>query len=35
VKVAVISGNALAQDFYEACGYSAGEQVLYRRPSDR
>lgn len=35
VKVAVMSGNVRAQDFYEACGYSAGEQVLYRRLSDR
>jgi GNAT superfamily N-acetyltransferase len=35
VKVAVMSGNARAQDFYEACGYSAGEHVLYRRLSDR
>jgi ribosomal protein S18 acetylase RimI-like enzyme len=31
VKIAVMSGNALAQGFYEAHGYSVAEHVLYRR----
>ena len=31
VKIAVMSGNARAQAFYEAHGYSVGEHVLYRR----
>jgi ribosomal protein S18 acetylase RimI-like enzyme len=35
MKIAVMSGNIRAQDFYEAYGYSAGEQVLYRRLSAR
>ena len=35
VKIAVMSGNAGAQQFYEAHGYSAGELVLYRRFSDQ
>jgi GNAT superfamily N-acetyltransferase len=34
VKIAVMSGNARAQDFYEAHGYSPGEHVLYRRLDD-
>ena len=31
VKIAVMTGNVRAQNFYEASGYSPGEQVLYRR----
>jgi GNAT superfamily N-acetyltransferase len=31
VKIAVMSGNAPAFQFYEANGYALGEQVLYRR----
>jgi ribosomal protein S18 acetylase RimI-like enzyme len=31
VKIAVMNGNALAQGFYEANGYSVAEHVLYRR----
>jgi ribosomal protein S18 acetylase RimI-like enzyme len=31
VKIAVMSGNTRAQEFYEKNGYSAGEQLLYRR----
>jgi ribosomal protein S18 acetylase RimI-like enzyme len=34
VKIAVMRGNARAQEFYEASGYSVVEQVLYRRLSD-
>jgi ribosomal protein S18 acetylase RimI-like enzyme len=35
VKVAVMSGNAPAQRFYESHGYSVEESVLYRRLGDR
>jgi ribosomal protein S18 acetylase RimI-like enzyme len=35
VKIAVMSGNARAQDFYEAHGYSIAEQVLYRHLGDQ
>jgi len=35
VKVAVVSRNRRAQDFYEACGYALGEHVLYRSLGDR
>jgi GNAT superfamily N-acetyltransferase len=31
VKIAVMSGNGRARDFYETNGYSLGELVLYRR----
>jgi ribosomal protein S18 acetylase RimI-like enzyme len=31
VKIAVMSGNTRAQEFYEKHGYSSAEQVLYRR----
>jgi ribosomal protein S18 acetylase RimI-like enzyme len=31
VKIAVMSGNTQAQEFYEKNGYLSGEQVLYRR----
>jgi ribosomal protein S18 acetylase RimI-like enzyme len=31
VKIAVMSGNARAQAFYEANGYSVAEHLLYRR----
>jgi GNAT superfamily N-acetyltransferase len=31
VKVAVMTGNSRAQEFYEKHGYSPAEQVLYRR----
>jgi ribosomal protein S18 acetylase RimI-like enzyme len=31
VKIAVMSGNARAKEFYEKNGYSPAEQVLYRR----
>jgi GNAT superfamily N-acetyltransferase len=31
VKIAFMSGNVRAQQFYEANGYASGEQVLYRR----
>jgi ribosomal protein S18 acetylase RimI-like enzyme len=31
VKIAVMSGNDRAQQFYEAAGYSVAEHVLYRR----
>jgi GNAT superfamily N-acetyltransferase len=31
MKIAVLSGNARAEAFYEALGYSSGEHVLYRR----
>jgi GNAT superfamily N-acetyltransferase len=31
VKIAVMTGNARALTFYEAGGYTVGEQVLYRR----
>ena len=34
VKVAVMSGNARAREFYEKRGYSVGEYVLYRRLDD-
>jgi GNAT superfamily N-acetyltransferase len=34
VKIAVMRGNARAREFYEANGYSVGEEVLYRRLSD-
>jgi GNAT superfamily N-acetyltransferase len=30
VKIAVMGGNAAAQDFYEANGYAVAEHVLYR-----
>jgi GNAT superfamily N-acetyltransferase len=30
VKIAVISGNGLAESFYETNGYSVAEHVLYR-----
>jgi GNAT superfamily N-acetyltransferase len=33
MKIAVMSGNARARQFYEANGYRLGEQVLYRRLS--
>jgi ribosomal protein S18 acetylase RimI-like enzyme len=33
VKIAVMSGNARSQNFYEACGYSVAEHVLYRHIS--
>lgn len=35
VKIAVMNGNRPAQEFYEASGYSLGEQLLYRRVTDR
>jgi ribosomal protein S18 acetylase RimI-like enzyme len=35
VKIAVMSGNARARDFYEAHGYSVAEQVLYRHLGDQ
>lgn len=35
VKIAVMSGNARAQRFYESHGYLVGECVLYRRLGDR
>lgn len=35
VKIAVMSGNSRAQEFYEAQGYLVGEHVLYRRLGDR
>jgi GNAT superfamily N-acetyltransferase len=35
VKLAVMAGNARAQSFYEANGYSIAEHVLYRRLGDR
>ena len=35
VKIAVMSGNARAQDFYEANGYTVAEHMLYRRLYDR
>jgi GNAT superfamily N-acetyltransferase len=35
VKIAVMSGNARARDFYAAGGYSVAEHVLYRRLGDR
>jgi GNAT superfamily N-acetyltransferase len=35
VKIAVMTGNSRAQEFYETNGYSLGEQVLYRRLADR
>jgi GNAT superfamily N-acetyltransferase len=31
VKIAVMSGNLRARDFYEAVGYAVGEHVFYRR----
>jgi GNAT superfamily N-acetyltransferase len=31
VKIAVMSGNSRAQEFYETNGYSVAEHVLYRR----
>jgi ribosomal protein S18 acetylase RimI-like enzyme len=31
MKIAVMSGNARAQRFYEANGYAVAEHVLYRR----
>ncbi len=31
VKIAVMSGNARAQKFYETSGYAVAEHVLYRR----
>jgi ribosomal protein S18 acetylase RimI-like enzyme len=34
VKIAVMSGNARAQRFYEAHGYAVAEHVLYRRLED-
>jgi ribosomal protein S18 acetylase RimI-like enzyme len=34
VRIAVMSGNARAREFYEANGYTVGEEVLYRRLSD-
>jgi ribosomal protein S18 acetylase RimI-like enzyme len=35
VKIAVMSGNARAQLFYEANGYSVGEHLLYQRLGDQ
>jgi hypothetical protein len=35
VKIAVMSGNARAQLFYEAIGYSVGEHLLYQRLGDQ
>jgi ribosomal protein S18 acetylase RimI-like enzyme len=35
VKIAVMSGNTRARDFYEARGYSVAEQVLYRHLGDQ
>jgi GNAT superfamily N-acetyltransferase len=35
VKVTVMTGNARAQAFYEASGYSVAEHVLYRRLGER
>lgn len=35
VKIAVMSGNARAQKFYETNGYAVAERVLYRRLGDR
>lgn len=35
VKIAVMSGNRRAQEFYEANGYSLAEHILYRRLADR
>jgi GNAT superfamily N-acetyltransferase len=35
MKIAVMHGNARAQNFYVAHGYSVGEHVLYRRLADR
>ena len=35
VKIAVMRGNTRAQGFYEAHGYSVGEDILYRRLADR
>jgi GNAT superfamily N-acetyltransferase len=35
VKIAVMSGNVRAREFYEANGYSIGEHVLYRRLDDQ
>ena len=35
VKIAVMRGNPRAQGFYEAHGYSVGEDILYRRLADR
>ena len=35
MKVAVVSRNRRAQDFYEASGYALGEHVLYRSLGDR
>jgi ribosomal protein S18 acetylase RimI-like enzyme len=34
VKIAVMRGNARARRFYEANGYSVGEEVLYRDLGD-
>jgi GNAT superfamily N-acetyltransferase len=34
VKIAVMRGNVRAREFYEANGYSVGEEVLYRRLGD-
>jgi GNAT superfamily N-acetyltransferase len=34
VKIAVMSGNAVAHSFYEASGYMVAEHVLYRRLCD-
>jgi GNAT superfamily N-acetyltransferase len=34
VKIGVMRGNARAREFYEASGYSVGEEVLYRRLGD-
>ena len=31
VKIAFMSGNLRAREFYEANRYSLGEQILYRR----
>ena len=31
MKIAVMSGNTRAEEFYESNGYRAAEQVLYRR----
>ena len=35
VKIAVMSGNARARNFYEASGYSVAEYVLYRNLGDQ
>jgi GNAT superfamily N-acetyltransferase len=35
VKIAVMSGNERARDFYEANGYSVAEHVLYRNLADQ